>query len=196
MTAATAVALPRRTRWLADDLTRSWLTLPLLVGAGLLATWAPVAEDDAVLARLLAVYCALLLAYPALTLLAFSGLAGDRLSVALGEARRRQLRRPRWVRRLVSWRDDDVGGDGPSWPVVLALVALVIAIWLVVSDPVHCSSAGRSTPSSSPRSSPSSSACAERRRGGTQRPKRNGIGIPPQQHTPWTSVDASRLAAW
>lgn len=29
-----------------------------------------------------------------------------------------------------------------------------------------------------------------------QRRKRNGTGMPPQQHTPWTSVDASSVAAW
>jgi len=128
---------PRRTRWLGDDLTRSWLTLPLLVVVWLLTARAPVAEDDLVLARLLAVYAVLLVLYPALTLAAFAGLSGECLTRALGESRRRQLRRPRWARRLVTWRDDDVGGDGPSWPVVLALVALVVSIWLVVSDRVH-----------------------------------------------------------
>src|SRR5690606_16885333 len=132
------VALPRRTRWLAEDLTRSWFTVPFLALVLLVATVLPgastfVAAEGGPTALLLLFYCALLLSYPALTLLAFAGLSGDVLTVALGESRRRDLARPTWVRRMVSWRDDDVGGDGPSWPVFLALGSLVVAVWLIVA---------------------------------------------------------------
>ncbi len=134
--------LPRRTRWLADDLTRSMVTVPFLAVPVLLLALTPglgVPDDDKPLAGVLVLYCALLLVYPGLTLLAFAGLSGERLAVALEEARRRQLRRPRWVRRAVTWRDDGVGGDGPSWPVLLALGSLAVAIWLVVSESLRSS---------------------------------------------------------
>ncbi|QDB78393.1 DUF1345 domain-containing protein [Georgenia wutianyii] len=129
--------LPRRTRWLADDLTRGWLVAPVLVVAALLLTLLPVLdvpEGDRALALVLVLYSLLLLVYPALTLLAFGGLSGPALVHALGEARRRQLARPRWQRWLLGWRDNGVGGDGPSWPVGLALGSLVVAVWLIVSD--------------------------------------------------------------
>ena len=129
--------LPRRTRWLADDLTRGWLLAPVLAAAALLVTLTPlldVPDDQRPIALVLVLYTTLLLAYPALTLLAFVGLTGQALTHALGEARRRQLRRPRWARWAMGWRDDGVGGDGPSWPVLLALGSLVVAVWLIVSD--------------------------------------------------------------
>ncbi|PYF96824.1 Uncharacterized membrane protein [Georgenia satyanarayanai] len=133
--------LPRRTRWLADDLTRSWLLLPVLVAVWLLLHLAPelLPGDDGptALARGLVVYATLLLGYPVLTVVAFAGLSGERLALALGEARRRQLRRPRWLRWSLAWRDDGVGGDGPSWPVLLALGSLAVAVWLIVSESVH-----------------------------------------------------------
>ncbi|WP_454084615.1 DUF1345 domain-containing protein [Georgenia sp. Marseille-Q6866] len=129
--------LPRRTRLLADDLTRAWLVAPVLAVAALLVTLTPVLDvpdDERALAVVLVLYGVLLLAYPALTLLAFAGLSGAALTAALGEARRRQLRRPRWLRWSLGWRDDAVGGDGPSWPVLLALGSLVVAVWLIVSE--------------------------------------------------------------
>lgn len=132
--------LPRRTRLLADDLTRAWLVAPVLAVAALLVTLTPVLDvpgDQRVLAVALVLYAVLLLTYPALTLLAFAGLSGAALTAALGEARRRQLRRPRWLRWSLGWRDDGVGGDGPSWPVLLALGSLGVAVWLIVSDSVH-----------------------------------------------------------
>lgn len=132
--------LPRRTRLLADDLTRGWLVAPVLAVAALLVILTPVLDvpdDQQPLAVVLVLYGVLLLAYPALTLLAFAGLSGAALISALGEARRRQLRRPTWVRRALGWRDDGVGGDGPSWPVLLALGSLVVAVWLIVSESIR-----------------------------------------------------------
>ncbi|WP_413451120.1 DUF1345 domain-containing protein [Georgenia phoenicis] len=134
--------LPRRTRLLADDLTRAWLVAPVLAVAALLVTLTPVLdvpEDERVLTVVLVMYVVLLLTYPGLTLLAFVGLTGPALTAALGEARRRHLRRPRWLRWSLGWRDDGVGGDGPSWPVVLALGSLVVAVWLILSDSMRSS---------------------------------------------------------
>lgn len=131
--------LPRRAHWLADDFTRSLAALPLLAVAVVAVSLVPglLPEGEETLARVLVLYTVLLLAYPALTLVAFSGLSGETLAHALGEARRRQLGRPVWVRRALSWRDDGVGGDGPSWPVLLAFGSLGLAVWLVASDPMR-----------------------------------------------------------
>ncbi len=131
--------LSRSSRWLADDFTRSMLALPLIAAAVVTVSLVPglLPAGEETLGRLLVLYAVLLLAYPGLTLLAFSGLSGDRLTHALGEARRRQLRRPAWVRRALAWRDDGVGGDGPSWPVLLAFGSLGLAVWLIVSEPMR-----------------------------------------------------------
>lgn len=132
--------LPRRTRWLADDIIRGWLVAPVLALAASLVALTPVVgvtDEQRLLALVLVLYVALLLLYPALTLLAFAGLTGATLTYALEEARRAQLRRPAWVRRALGWRDDSVGGDGPSWPVLLALGSLGLAVWLIVSESIR-----------------------------------------------------------
>lgn len=129
-------ALPRRTRWLANDWGRPYFTIPvMLLSQFLVLTVGDVVPREPLLLVVLSL-ASFFVSYAALTVLAFIRLDAGQFAAALTIGRPDPNRTvPRWKRYLLGARGPEhVGGDGPSWPVVMAAVSLAVAFALVANQ--------------------------------------------------------------
>lgn len=132
--------LPRLTRWFVEDGIRAVVAfIPVLVGAWIMNAFITDDRTGEVIyyIGILAIYLPI---YALVTMVAFVGVKGSQLRQAMAVSRGSAVIRHETALVPGTYlrpRTSSVGGDGASWPMMVALTAIVVVVLLVTNPSLH-----------------------------------------------------------